>query len=319
MKIQIAGCRGSLPSPSGKDMDGKDFSTTEFGGNTTCYYFESQNRRIIIDAGSGIAPLGRYFMEKGLGKNLDLDLYITHTHWDHIQGFPFFTPAYIKGNNIRVYGEAQITGDLVNTINKTDPTQLSKVLQVNGVGVKAVLADQQKPRNFPAPLEYMAGLAGFYDFIPGGKIKQDAQLKVESTSISHPGGCVSYKFTEYKPESNEKGKIIIVSTDFEPDSNGTDDKLVEWWQNADLVIADGQYETNSKQNPFMKSWGHSDPFIDLELARRANVKHLLITHFDPKSDDNYLRDFEQRVKAKSLADNLDIKVDFAREGSEFEV
>lgn len=154
-------------------------------------------------------------------------------------------------------------------------------------------------------------------FTPGGKIKDDSNIRVDSKSISHPGGCVSYKFTEHSEEgSKDKRKIIVVSTDFEPDFNGTDNQLVEWWQDADLVIADGQYEADSKQNPFMKGGGHSDSFIDLELARRAGVKHLVITHFDPKSDDAYLRDLELRVQ---LSAHAGLKVDFAREGQEFEI
>ena len=255
-------------------------------------------------------------MKQYKGTSLDVDLFFTHTHWDHIQGLPFFTPAYIKGNNVRVYGEAQITGDLVSAVNNTDPTQLSSILQINGVGVKAVLADQQKPRNFPAPLEYMAGLSGFYDFIPGGKIKEEYRLKVESRRISHPGGCVSYKFTD---KHSSEDKVIVISTDFEPDSNGLDNNLVDWWQNADLVLADGQYETGSKQNPFMKGWGHSDPFVNIELAKRANVRRIVMTHHDPKSDDAYLRDLELRVKAKALELSPYLQVDFAREGQEFVV
>jgi len=311
MKLKIAGCRGSLPSPSGRDISGVDFSTHEFGGNTTCYYLEADNgRRIILDAGSGIAGLGRYMLKNGTAKDAEIDLYITHTHWDHIQGFPFFTPAYIKGNKIDIYGEAQIKGDLIDTINKTDPSQVSKVLQVNGVGVKDVLADQQKARNFPAPIQCMAGLRGFYDFIPGGLMRQENGLRVDTRRINHPGGCVSYKISE-------KGKVLVVSTDFEPDENGKDDEIVDWWQGADVVIADGQYETGSKQNPFMKSWGHSDPFVNLELARRAKAKRIIMTHHDPKSDDNYLNELEVRVKQK--ASELGLSAEFAREGDSLEI
>lgn len=301
MKIIIAGCRGSIPSPSGKDAEGKEFRTEEFGGNTTCYYLQFNNgKKIIIDAGTGIASLGRYLMRSK--ENLELDLYITHTHWDHIQGFPFFVPAYIKGNKIDIYGEAQIKGELIESINRTDINNLSKLIQVNGIGVKEVFRDQQKSRNFPAPVEYMAGIRGFYDFIPGGVIKEDNCLKIETRNINHPGGCVSYKF-------HEDGKIIVVSTDFEPDENGEDDKIVEFWKNSDLVIADSQYETNSKNNPFMKGWGHSDAFKNLEIARKANVKRIIMTHHDPKSEDVYLRDLESRVRNASC-----IESSFAREG-----
>lgn len=308
MEIKIAGCRGSLPSPSGRDLTGKDFHSEEFGGNTTCYYIESnQGDRIIVDAGSGIRSLGTYLLENQ--KQGDIDLYITHTHWDHIQGFPFFVPAYIKGNHINVYGEAKVTGDLINTMENTDPREIQRVMQINGHGMKEVLAQQQNPRNFPAPLEFMAGLGEFYDFIPGGLIKNSDGLRIESQSINHPGGCVSYKYTE-------NGQTLVVSTDFEPSSEEAKQKIIRWWQGAKVVIADGQYETGSKENPFMKGYGHSDPHINIGLAKEAGVERLIITHHDPKCDDFYLRDLEKRVRDYSAKQNGP-EIEFAREGSTY--
>jgi len=307
MKIHTMGCRGSLPSPSGDIIGGRRINTQEFGGNTTCYYLEADNgQKVIIDAGSGIKRLG------DLGEIEKADLFITHTHWDHIQGFPFFVPAYIKGNKINVYGEAKIAGDLVDTIDKSDPSTLPRVIQVNGVGMKEVLADQQKPRNFPAPLEYMAGLGDFYDFIPGGVIRDENGLRIEAMHLNHPGGCISYKFTE---TSSPKNKVTIISTDFEPDYGEKDEGLKTWWENADLVVADAQYEIDSKENPFMQGYGHSDAFLNVGYAKQAGVKRIVMTHYDMKSDDAYLRDLEQRARQFSNS----VKVDFAREGKTYTV
>lgn len=308
MEIKIAGCRGSLPSPSGKTLAGKDFKTEEFGGNTTCIYIESEKgEKIILDAGSGIMPLGKYLLDSKKGNEFDIN--ITHTHWDHIQGFPFFIPAYIKGNKINIYGEAKVTGNLIKTIENTDPKEICRVIQVNGCGMREVLARQQDPRNFPAPLEYMNGIENFYDFIPGGLVKHKNDLKIESQSLNHPGGCVSYKYIE-------NGKILVVSTDFEPDTDQIKEDIIKWWSNADIVIADGQYETGSSSNPFMKGYGHSDPFIDVDLAKQALVKKLIITHHDPKCDDTYLRDLEKRVMEYSKKKNGP-KIAFAREGRDY--
>lgn len=313
MKITIAGCRGSLPSPSGKLPNGETFSTINYGGNTTCFYLESRGKRMIIDAGTGIAPFGRLMSEEfGKGKG-EVDLYVTHTHWDHIQGFPFFGPAYVPGNRVNIYGEAKVTVDLTKAVNSADPQQLSGVFQINGVGIKDVLADQQKFRNFPAPLEYMEGMGGFYDFFPGAVLEEKNGLLIETSRVNHPGGCISYKFTE---NNSLPERTVVFATDFEPDHNSKDDELIRWWKGADLIICDAQCETGSAKNPFMKGWGHSDPFLDIEFARKAEVKKLLMTHHDPKSDDKYLADLEERVKKYA---GETVQVEFAKEGACFEI
>ena len=307
MELKIAGCRGSLPAPSGKTLDGKFFESEEFGGNTTCFYIEAENgRKIIIDAGTGIRPLGLYLMGRGFApeQNGVIDLLITHTHWDHIQGFPFFIPAYIGTNKIDIYGQAKVTTDLADTVKKHG----AGVRQINGEGIKNVLDHQQNPRNFPAPLTFMKGLNKFYDFEPGSILFDVNGLEVETKEVNHPGGCVSYKF-------RENGKTLVICTDFEPDHGEKDSALIEWLAGADFVITDGQYETDSKINPFMKGYGHSDPFINLKYAEESGVKNLGIIHHDPKSDDAYLRDFEKRVQEKSKS----VQVTFVREGDSYRI
>ena len=323
MKLKVYGCRGSLPAPSCNESS---FHTEKFGGNTTCFYLEADNgRKIVIDAGSGIRPLGLNLMSKGK-KEIELDLLITHTHWDHIQGFPFFVPAYIPGGKIDIYGEAQITGDLVRSLGGQTSEELSRVLQVNGHGVKEVLNDQQNSRNFPAPMDYMKGLRNFYDFIPGGVLREEEGLKIETLPINHPGGCISYKFTE--PGKNTD-KVTVISTDFEPDNGEKDEALIEWWRDADFVVADGQYEMGSKENPFMEGYGHSDPFLNFEFAQKAGVERILMTHHDPKSQDDYLNRLEHKLQRHSIAVAAENKhklslgeatqVELAREGRTYRI
>lgn len=283
MKIKFYGTRGSIPTPS---MPG--FSTIEYGGNTTCMCIEHNGYKHIIDAGTGIRLLGLE-MAKEPG---EANLYITHTHWDHIQGFPFFIPAYVKGNKINIYGEAKVSGDLIEAMRRNDPLQLA-TMQINGSGIKEVMSAQQNPRNFPAPLEYMNGIGEFNDFLVGGKIYDKDGLTIETMAVNHPGGCVSYKFTERK---GRKKKVIVVSTDFEPDDNGYDDELVKWWKGADIVVADAQYEKGSAENPYMKGYGHSDYLTDIDLAERAGAKKLILTHHEPKVDDDYCRRLEGKAQ-----------------------
>jgi len=303
MELQIYGSRGSIPTPATEDFD-----TRKYGGNTTCYVVKGKDGTMhVIDAGTGIRVLGNKMMKEGFrGK---ANLYITHTHWDHIQGFPFFTPAYVKGNNINVYGEAKVTGDLVAALE--NHTEIPRTFCVNGNGgIRDVFAQQQAPRNFPAPLEFMGGLGQFIDFAPGGLIAKIGDMTVTTAKINHPGGCVSYKF-------QEDGKTIVIATDFEPDANGEDDSLVNWMKGADIVLADGQYERDSKINPFIKTWGHSDYVTDVELCRRAGAKNLVLSHHEPKMDDGYHTDLETRAKA--LAGQYGINAMLAREGATYRV
>jgi phosphoribosyl 1,2-cyclic phosphodiesterase len=313
MKIAVAGCRGSLPSSSGVRFNAVKVDYSEFGGNTSSYYIRSDSgKHIIVDAGSGIRNAGEYLMSNGFSPGQieggSAELYITHTHWDHIQGFPFFTPAYIKGNKIRVFGEAKVKTDLVATMSRSPG-----VMQINGSGIRDVLTEQQNSRNFPVPLTIMGGLEDFFDFLPGANLPSRSGMTVETNGIQHPGGCVSYAFVE-------KGKRAVICSDFEPDGGNYDSRLKQWWQNADLVIADGQYEPiGATRNKFMKGWGHSTPFWNVDLAGEVGVKRLLVTHHDPTSDDSYLRDFERRVKEYARDKKYNLEVGFVREGDWYEL
>lgn len=315
MRLYVFGTRGSIPSPSCEGLDGGDgFSTKMYGGNTTCYVVEGKDKSLhIVDAGSGIRVFGNRLIGSGYTGNMNL--YITHTHWDHIQGFPFFKPAFRKGNFVDVYGEAKIGGDLVNAINKHSDMpgyypSLPSTFTINGYGIKDVFKDQQNERNFPAPLSIMQGLGEFKDFIPESKIYDNGSIAVETTRINHPGGCISYKFTE-------GGKSLVIATDFEPDFGSLDERLIEWFRGSEFVVADGQYERDSKDNPFVKTWGHSDYVTDLDICSRAGVKNLLITHHEPMMDDKYHKSLED--KASTLGSSMGIVAGLAKEGRFYDI
>ncbi len=324
MKITMYGTRGSIPTPSTKKQ-----STVEFGGNTTCIYLEADDgTKHIIDAGSGIRVLGLDMLRDGYnGKSgKKASLYISHTHWDHIQGLPFFAPAYIPGNDIHIYGEAKIKinggsrtnlrmeHDLERTMNGHSDAP-SLLLSVDDIGLRKTLEYQQNSRNFPASLDMLAGITQYYDFMPEtGAIYLSDTLRVETMNVNHPGGCIAYRFTEYKKDGTTA--IAIVNTDFEPEL-GWLKKMTNWWNNADIVIADGQYEPETSTtgiNTFKKGWGHSDFETDLDIAKLAGAKKLLLTHHEPTMDDSYHLDLENRAKMYSKAGDYNVKVELAREG-----
>ena len=337
MKINIWGNRGSIPSPSGKTPEGKERTTHKYGGDTTCIeVIADDGSRHILDAGSGIRELGNHYLTTG--KNLEANLYITHTHWDHIQGLPFFTPAYIPGNKIAVFGEAKVANlggnlavksDLENAIlhHSDQSAYVSGIFSVNGKGIKEVLKDQMAFRNFPAPLDVMKGIEGFYDFMPGSTIYKTDTFQVDTLAVNHPGGCVSYKLTETKPNGN---KVIFVNgTDFEPDENGYDVNFTAFMSGANLAYLDAQYEPRDaeekfrKLNPFMPTWGHSDYKSDLMMATEAGVKHVLLGHHEPKLNDNYHDGLEVRARqeaerqANSKQRVQPVKVELSQQGMSF--
>ncbi len=334
MKIGIAGARGSIPTPTGKTLFDRQVETSKYGGNTTCIYVEGDDgSQHIIDAGTGIRDLGVYLTSQGgfngqSGK--ELNMYITHTHWDHIQGLPFFVPAYIPGNKIQVFGEAKVRGihngtkfSLEEAIRKhsDQPGYLAGLLCVEGDGLQTVLKKQQDLRNFPVPLDILKGITQYNDFVAGMKIYETETMIIDTLALNHPGNSISYRFTEKKKDGTMKR--FVFSTDFEPDENGFDEKVVEFWRGADLVGADAQYEPRGSpytENKFMPTWGHSDYRTDLQMATMAGVEKLLLTHFEPKMNDAYHDGLAVRAVQESyeIAGKLGknrVEVELAQEGS----
>lgn len=318
MQIMIFGARGSIPTPSCRTPMGK-FTTEEFGGNTTCFLIETENdTRHIVDAGTGIRNLGQYLISQDDTVN-NMHLYFTHTHWDHIQGFPFFAPAYNPNSNLSIYGEAKVAGGLIQTIDHSYAEKNnSNTFSVTGDSIQNTLRKQQEERNFPAPLGFMKGIKNFHNFLPGGIIFEDDIIRVETQAVNHPGGCVSYRFTEKSSDTK-----LVIATDFEPDRNIKDQQLIHWWQDADLVLADAQYEVDSEVNPFMTGWGHSDYVTDIQFAYQAKVKNLLLVHHEPKMDDKYHRSLERKAqryaKKKEAESGYLLDVSLAREGAIYTV
>jgi len=330
MKIKFWGTRGSLPTP------GK--STIEYGGNTTCLEVISDSGdEYIFDAGTGIRDLGNDLMQRSQGKGLEAKLFLTHKHWDHVQGFPFFVPAYVPGNKIEVYsGDADVTQedlerlqdkqDGVGTrkIKKGDLTQrvtqeTAKITNKNNGAnkVKDLFQHQQQKPYFPVTIDMMAADLNFKDIAEGEKINNGVQVSYRKMD-SHPDGVFCYKITE-------NNHSIVFATDYEHDSEahyvteGKDKKLIEWARSADILIYDGQYTPEEYDQKI--GWGHSTYEKGIDIALEAGVKTLIFTHHDPMSTDERIKTMEDAAK-KYLYQRLEggkytLNMQFAKEGEEY--
>jgi phosphoribosyl 1,2-cyclic phosphodiesterase len=225
---------------------------SSIGGNTPCIEVRSGNQLLIIDAGSGIRLLGLDMMERGFAQgHQHADVLITHTHWDHIQGFPFFRPVFIPNNHFTFYSPFT---DLEERLNR-----------------------QQDPNFFPVPVSYMSATIEFKQINPE-QWCQIGNFRVYPMLLSHPGEAYGYRIEDGQ-------SCLVCASDAEykrvdPTSTESD---VEFFREADLLIFDAQYSlTEALDKP---DWGHSTPMMGAELAYRAGVKRLALFHHDPASSD----------------------------------
>lgn len=263
-----------------------------FGGNTSCVEIREQQEYVLCDAGTGLRDFGNYFMKKKSTGNENLSnvfhIFISHLHWDHIQGFPFFIPAYIPGNRINIYG-------------------CHKDLEKSFV-------NQQNPPFFPVPLDSMRADISFRIFEPG-KTYNIAGMSVTTIKQNHPGDSYGYCFIR-------DGKKIVYSTDCEHKEDADDDnyEFIRFFKNADLLIFDSQYRlldaVDSKEN-----WGHSSNLMGVELAVRSGVKRLSLFHSEHTYDDEslaqFLNDTHEYLKIHDNTSTLEVNL--AYDGMDLEI
>lgn len=295
MIIKFWGVRGSIPVP------GKD--TNEYGGNTTCIeIITSEKNRIIIDAGTGIRVLGQTLLKEGFAEGKGVaHIFYTHTHWDHIQGFPFFAPIFI--------GKRDKNGNVIKgTANKLHIYGAEK----DSGSIENALRGQMVDCYFPVSLSDLSASFTFDSLTSKGVKIGKTVIKCEE--LRHPNGVLGYRI-------EDAGKVLTIATDCEHPEDGTcDQNLLKLADNADILIYDGQYTKEeyepSKFNlltPSKKGFGHSTPEEGIKVASQANVKHLIITHHEPLHDDKMLRAMEKKVK-KLMPD-----LEFAKEGMVIEL
>ncbi|MBE9128919.1 MULTISPECIES: MBL fold metallo-hydrolase [unclassified Coleofasciculus] len=244
--IHFWGVRGSIACPGPE--------TVRYGGNTPCVEMRVGSERLIFDGGTGLRVLGQSLLSQ---MPVEAHLFFTHSHWDHIQGFPFFVPAFIKGNRFNIYG----------------------AVAPNGTTIKQRLTDQMLHPNFPVPLQVMQADLRFNNLAIGSKV-EIGEVTVENKLLNHPGEAVGYRVSW-------RGHSAAYITDTEHRLEELDQNVFNLVNNADVMIYDATY-TDEEYYGSKMGWGHSTWQEGIKLAKAANVKKLVIFHHDPLHNDDFL-------------------------------
>lgn len=260
--VRFWGVRGSVAT-AGVDRAG-------VGGNTSCVELMCGSQRLILDAGTGLRQLGADIMQKPLPTDRDMTLLLSHYHWDHIQGLPFFTPAYSEKFNLRVIGP-----------QPTEHPNLS---------VRDLLAHQMNGPYFPVGMEVMRAQMEFGAVLPGESLRL-AGVRIRTCAARHPNTCLAYR-VEYN------GRTVVYATDTEhnPDNPEPDANLAALARDADILIYDAQYTED--EYALKRGWGHSTPDAATLLAQHAGVKQLILFHHDPSHTDWTVASMEAAARLK---------------------
>ncbi len=295
MKLKFWGVRGSIPTP------GK--ATVRYGGNTPSLELRLDNDELIIfDAGTGIRGLGDHLIANG--ESLNTYLLITHPHWDHIQGFPFFKPALISGNEITIIGTER-----------------------KEVNLQHIIADQMNRIYFPVQLNELKAKINFRPI--GEEEFTIFGAHVRTMYVNHPGFTVGYRL-EYK------GKVLVYISDNEPFdkevaahttnfekivqdkyasvSGDPNQRVFDFARNADILIHDCTYTPEEYVDKI--GWGHSHYLFTLKVAAEANVHHLVLFHHEPNHSDEKVDDIVLKCKKEIKTKNFTFECTAASEGLE---
>lgn len=303
MQIRFWGVRGSIPCPGAQ--------TVKYGGNTPCIslrFTEADKRLIIIDAGSGIRGLGNHMMSNDLPKgSIKTEIYLTHTHWDHIMGFPFFTPIYLPDTRIKVYGPTSFEED----------------------SLEKIVGGQLTYKYFPIRAVELAAKIDYIN-LKEEKIDLGDGISLTTKYLNHPVLCLGYRF-EYQ------GKVFCTAYDTEPfrnlfctdpndpaynDDIAEEGNLVASEQNnllqqffagADLLVHDTQY-TQKEYDSARVGWGHTSLEYAIAAANRAGVKKMALFHHDPLRTDSQIDELAAKFCKPGKYGATELF--FAREGME---
>jgi len=283
MLLKFWGVRGSIPAPltsnqvrskiihalqeaARREIDLRDArAINEFvaglspyiqgtvGGNTSCISLETDTQLIIFDAGSGMRELGWALMEREFGRGQgQASIFFTHTHWDHIQGFPFFRPVFVRGNHFTIYSVHPY--------------------------IQQVLSNQMNPEWFPVPFTYLSADIEFKSIKPG-EVLRLGELQLRCQVLEHPGHAYAYRV-----EDGTSSVVLATDGEYKNLSASHTREYIDFFAGADILIFDAMFSV--RESFIREDWGHSSAMIGADLARRAGVKRLLLFHHDPAATDD---------------------------------
>lgn len=250
--VTFWGVRGSRPVPGSEVL--------QHGGNTACVEVLIGSTRIILDSGTGICNLGKQLT--GSGQNAYI--LISHTHWDHIQGFPFFAPVFVHGNRFTLYGEGKM-----------------------GLSFSRQMHDLMSDPHFPIQLDKVAAELNFREVTDGSLWYLPQGITIHAARNQHPNGALSFRV-------EQGGRALCYMTDTEHRPQ-VDEHLLQLAKGADLLIYDAQY-TDEEYAAGKQGWGHSTWQEGVKLAMAAGVSRLLLFHHEPERGDRELAELEQRAE-----------------------
>jgi len=244
--VRFWGVRGSIACP------GPD--TVRYGGNTSCVEIRCGDHLMVLDGGTGLRLLGNELMSTG--QPAELDLFYSHTHFDHICGLPFFAPCYDARSRIRIWAG-----------------------HLNSKGIEAVLNKMMIEPLFPIPMGIFTAKIDFVDFTAGEILVPHPGVRVVTGPLNHPNEATGYRI-EYG------AKVVAYITDTEHRRDGLDANVLKLIDGADVMIYDASY--TDAEYPTHRNWGHSTWEEGVRLANAAGVKTLVIFHHDPGHDDDFM-------------------------------
>ena len=256
MEVRFYGVRGSIA-----------VSGSRIGGNTACVEVTSQGHRLILDAGTGIRTLSEIMMKEGPPQKATM--FFSHLHWDHVQGFPFFTPAYLPTSELTMYGPG-----------------------ANGAqALESTLSQQMRPPQFPVPLSTMRSKMTFGAALHGHTVEV-GPFKVTPIDVPHPQGCLAYRV-------EADGHTFVYATDVELARDSLTSDVGRYLEGADALVLDAQYtpdEYSGKIGIPKKGWGHSTMVDAAQVAKQVGAKRLLLFHHDPAHNDDVVENMAEEAR-----------------------
>jgi phosphoribosyl 1,2-cyclic phosphodiesterase len=263
MRIKFWGVRGSTPTPQPENL--------RYGGNTSCVEVRLDNRVFIFDCGTGLRTLGHQLRREFNGQPVFAHVFVSHFHWDHIQGLPFFGPLYDRPENRFHFHSSGRTRSL-----------------------KQVMEEQMAAPYFPVDMSEMKAEHSFYD-IKQGRVQLD-DVTVETMWLNHPQGCLGFRV-------ESKSGVLVYATDNEPGDAEFDKNVRKLAAGADVLIYDAQY-LPEEYEARKRGWGHSHWREAVNVVMESGAKDLILYHHDPEHDDACIdkvvkeaRNYYPRVRA----------------------